>query len=347
MDSAGAPWAWIPLERAPAPIFVNPSQCPTPPRWLETLYRRFQPLLSPRTLEAADWYCFAARQGRGGDRGKLYGRGLSPTSNGPARMVMYYMALITPVRVPSCTVVIWMVHPRAGPGAGRPLPPSSPSELLGIRCLADLDRMRFLTAVGGVGSMCLALAYIAGSALLTGSEKAPDKRQGTGGRRAGSQCAESSMPPADHHHRPTAPSAWASLRPACPTRRISSRTSTRVAASRGPTRAWSGAVEDRSRHRASATQRYTTGRRRRPAAVKKKKKNRPILSVRSRAAAPRARPGPADGEMSYDRGLSISVPRLVHGLCHAAPPRPSRPFPRRSTDSVPSKTNPLGAKGVG
>jgi aerobic carbon-monoxide dehydrogenase large subunit len=129
-------------------------------------------LFLTKTLEAADWNGFPARKAEAEKRGKLYGRGLASYVEWTSAMVMNEMAHYE-VKADG-KVVIWMGTQGMGQGLQTSFTQLA-SELLGIDAsqieiaMGDSDR------VGGVGSMGSRSAYIGGSAVLTGSEKLVNK----------------------------------------------------------------------------------------------------------------------------------------------------------------------------
>ena len=125
-------------------------------------------LFLTRTLEAADWNGFGARKEEAEKRGKLYGRGLASYVEWTSAMVMNEMAHYE-VKADG-KVTIWMGTQGMGQGLQTSFTQLA-SELLDIDpsrieiAMGDSDR------VGGVGSMGSRSAYIGGSAVLSGSEK--------------------------------------------------------------------------------------------------------------------------------------------------------------------------------
>jgi carbon-monoxide dehydrogenase large subunit len=152
--------------------FVKPSQMPYTTAVGETYDTGDFNLFLTKTLEAADWNGFAARKAEAEKRGKLYGRGLASYVEWTSAMVMNEMAHYE-VKADG-KVVIWMGTQGMGQGLQTSFTQLA-SELLGIDAsqieiaMGDSDR------VGGVGSMGSRSAYIGGSAVLTGSEKLVNK----------------------------------------------------------------------------------------------------------------------------------------------------------------------------
>ena len=152
--------------------FVKPSQMPYTTAVGEKYDTGDFNLFLTKTLEAADWNGFPARKAEAEKRGKLYGRGLASYVEWTSAMVMNEMAHYE-VKADG-KVVIWMGTQGMGQGLQTSFTQLA-SELLGIDAsqieiaMGDSDR------VGGVGSMGSRSAYIGGSAVLTGSEKLVNK----------------------------------------------------------------------------------------------------------------------------------------------------------------------------
>ena len=152
--------------------FVTPAQMPYTTAMGEKYDTGDFNLFLTKTLEAADWNGFPARKEEAEKRGKLYGRGLASYVEWTSAMVMNEMAHYE-VKADG-KVVIWMGTQGMGQGLQTSFTQLA-SELLGIDAskieiaMGDSDR------VGGVGSMGSRSAYIGGSAVLTGSEKLVDK----------------------------------------------------------------------------------------------------------------------------------------------------------------------------
>jgi carbon-monoxide dehydrogenase large subunit len=152
--------------------FVKPSQMPYTTAMGEKYDSGDFDLFLTKTLEAADWKGFEARKAEARKRGKLYGRGLASYVEWTSANVMNEMAHYE-VREDG-KVVIWMGTQGMGQGLQTSFTQLA-SELLGIDpsnieiAMGDSDR------VGGVGSMGSRSAYIGGSAVLAGSEKLVDK----------------------------------------------------------------------------------------------------------------------------------------------------------------------------
>jgi carbon-monoxide dehydrogenase large subunit len=152
--------------------FVKPSQMPYTTAMGEKYDSGDFNLFLTKTLEAADWQGFGARKAEAEKRGKLYGRGLASYVEWTSANVMNEMAHYEVKE--DGKVTIWMGTQGMGQGLQTSFTQLA-SELLGIDpskieiAMGDSDR------VGGVGSMGSRSAYIGGSAVLAGSEKLVDK----------------------------------------------------------------------------------------------------------------------------------------------------------------------------
>jgi aerobic carbon-monoxide dehydrogenase large subunit len=166
MDTAARQIGMDPAE------LVKPSQMPYTTAMGEKYDSGDFDLFLTKTLEAADWKGFEARKADAQKRGKLYGRGLASYVEWTSANVMNEMAHYEVKE--DGKVVIWMGTQGMGQGLQTSFTQLA-SELLGIDpskieiAMGDSDR------VGGVGSMGSRSAYIGGSAVLTGSEKLVDK----------------------------------------------------------------------------------------------------------------------------------------------------------------------------
>lgn len=171
MDSAARQMGMDPAELRRR-NFVTPAQMPYTTAMGEKYDTGDFNLFLTKTLAAADWNGFPARKAEAEKRGKLYGRGLASYVEWTSAMVMNEMAHYE-VKADG-KVVIWMGTQGMGQGLQTSFTQLA-SELLGIDAsqieiaMGDSDR------VGGVGSMGSRSAYIGGSAVLTGSEKLVDK----------------------------------------------------------------------------------------------------------------------------------------------------------------------------
>ncbi|MDP1751345.1 MAG: xanthine dehydrogenase family protein molybdopterin-binding subunit [Reyranella sp.] len=148
--------------------FVKPAQMPYTTAMGEKYDSGDFDLFLTKVLEVADWNGFAGRKAEAEKRGKLYGRGLASYVEWTSAMVMNEMAHYE-VKADG-KVTIWMGTQGMGQGLQTSFTQLA-SELLGIDpsqieiAMGDSDR------VGGVGSMGSRSAYIGGSAVLSGSEK--------------------------------------------------------------------------------------------------------------------------------------------------------------------------------
>ncbi len=148
--------------------FVTPAQMPYTTAMGEKYDSGDFDLFLSKTLEIADWAGFDARKAEAEKRGKLYGRGLASYVEWTSANVMNEMAHYEVTA--DGKVTIWMGTQGMGQGLETSFTQLA-SELLGIDssqiqiAMGDSDR------VGGVGSMGSRSAYIGGSAVLTGSEK--------------------------------------------------------------------------------------------------------------------------------------------------------------------------------
>ncbi len=152
--------------------FVKPAQMPYTTAMGEKYDSGDFDLFLTKTLEAADWKGFDARKADAEKRGKLYGRGLASYVEWTSANVMNEMAHYEVKE--DGKITIWMGTQGMGQGLQTSFTQLA-SELLGVDpdkieiAMGDSDR------VGGVGSMGSRSAYIGGSAVLTGSEKLVDK----------------------------------------------------------------------------------------------------------------------------------------------------------------------------
>jgi carbon-monoxide dehydrogenase large subunit len=152
--------------------FVKPSQMPYTTAMGEKYDSGDFDLFLTKTLDAADWNGFAARKAEAEKRGRLYGRGLASYVEWTSANVMNEMAHYE-VK-PDGKIVIWMGTQGMGQGLQTSFTQLA-SELLGIDPSMIEIAMGDSDHVGGVGSMGSRSAYIGGSAVLTGSEKLVDK----------------------------------------------------------------------------------------------------------------------------------------------------------------------------
>ncbi|TAJ83952.1 xanthine dehydrogenase family protein molybdopterin-binding subunit [Reyranella sp.] len=152
--------------------FVKPSQMPYTTAMGEKYDSGDFDLFLTKTLEASDWKGFEARKAEAEKRGKLYGRGLASYVEWTSANVMNEMAHYEVKE--DGKVTIWMGTQGMGQGLQTSFTQLA-SELLGIDPSKIEIAMGDSDCVGGVGSMGSRSAYIGGSAVLTGSEKLVDK----------------------------------------------------------------------------------------------------------------------------------------------------------------------------
>ena len=152
--------------------FVKPSQMPYTTAMGEKYDTGDFNLFLTKTLAAADWDGFPARKAEAEKRGKLYGRGLASYVEWTSANVMNEMAHYEAKA--DGTIVIWMGTQGMGQGLETSFTQLA-SELLGVDPSKITIAMGDSDKVGGVGSMGSRSAYIGGSAVLSGSEKLVDK----------------------------------------------------------------------------------------------------------------------------------------------------------------------------
>ncbi len=152
--------------------YVTPAQMPYTTAMGETYDSGDFDLFLTKTLAASDWDGFPARKAEAEKRGKLYGRGLASYVEWTSAAVMNEMAHYE-VKADG-NVVIWMGTQGMGQGLETSFTQLA-SELLGIDASKIRIAMGDSDRVGGVGSMGSRSAYIGGSAVLTGMEKLVDK----------------------------------------------------------------------------------------------------------------------------------------------------------------------------
>jgi aerobic carbon-monoxide dehydrogenase large subunit len=148
--------------------FVRPSQMPYTTAMGEIYDSGDFDLFLTKTLDISDWAGFAARKAEAEKRGKLYGRGLASYVEWTSANVMNEMAHYEVTA--DGKVTIWMGTQGMGQGLETSFTQLA-SELLGIDASQIKVAMGDSDRVGGVGSMGSRSAYIGGSAVLTGSEK--------------------------------------------------------------------------------------------------------------------------------------------------------------------------------
>jgi carbon-monoxide dehydrogenase large subunit len=152
--------------------FVKPSQMPYTSAMGEKYDSGDFDRFLTKTLEASDWNGFSVRKAEAEKRGRLYGRGLASYVEWTSAMVLNEMAHYE-VKA-NGKVVIWMGTQGMGQGLQTSFTQLA-SELLGIDPARIEIAMGDSDKVGGVGSMGSRSAYIGGSAVLSGSEKLVDK----------------------------------------------------------------------------------------------------------------------------------------------------------------------------
>ena len=319
--------------------FVTPAQMPYTSAVGEQYDTGDFNLFLTKTLAAADWNGFAARKAEAEKRGKLYGRGLASYVEWTGAMVMNEMAHYE-VKADG-KVVIWMGTQGMGQGLQTSFTQLA-SELLGIDAsqieiaMGDSDR------VGGAGSMGSRSAYIGGSAVLSGSEKLVDK-----GKELAADALEASA--ADIGY------AGGRFTIAGTDRGIG----LGELAARQPGQAHLHRERQYGRRHRLAERRAcrrgrdrSRDRRRRAQALHHRRRCRPAVAPADRVRPdpgrlrPGHRPGAARGECLRSRDAASSSPARSWTT-----PCRGRDLPdllqRQLDDSVPSKNNPLGAKGVG
>jgi len=318
--------------------FVTPAQMPYTTAMGETYDTGDFDLFLTRTLEAADWDGFPARKAEAEARGKLYGRGLASYVEWTSAMVMNEMAHYE-VKADG-KVVIWMGTQGMGQGLQTSFTQLA-SELLGIDPSQIEISMGDSDKVGGVGSMGSRSAYIGGSAVLSGSGKLVDK-----GRELAADALEAS----------TADIVYAGgrftiagtdrgiglgeLAAKQPDKRIFIENVNTVDGIAWPNGAHVGEVEIDPETGDVTLKRYTTvddvGR----------PLHRPIVFGQIHGGCAQGIGQALLEENVYDRESG----QLVTGsfMDYAMPRATTFPtFDNQLDDSVPAKTNPLGAKGVG
>ena len=148
--------------------FVKPSQMPYTTAMGEKYDTGDFDLFLTKTLAAADWNGFPARKAEAEKRGKLYGRGLASYVEWTSANVLNEMAHYEAKA--DGTITIWMGTQGMGQGLETSFTQLA-SELLGVDASKITIAMGDSDKVGGVGSMGSRSAYIGGSAVLSGSEK--------------------------------------------------------------------------------------------------------------------------------------------------------------------------------
>ena len=318
--------------------FVNPSQMPYTTAMGEKYDSGDFDLLLTRALEQADWAGFAARKAEAEGRGRLYGRGLASYVEWTSAMVMNEMAHYE-VKADG-KVTIWMGTQGMGQGLQTSFTQLA-SELLGIApsqieiAMGDSDR------VGGVGSMGSRSAYIGGSAVLVGSEKLVTKGKDLAADALEASVADIAYASGRFTIAGTDRSiGFAELAAKQPDKRIYIENVNSVEGIAWPNGAHVGEVEIDPDTGQVELKRYTTvddvGR----------PLHRPIVFGQIQGGCAQGIGQALLEENVYDRETG----QLITGsfMDYAMPRADTFPdFNNTLDDSVPARTNPLGAKGVG
>ncbi|MCF8531847.1 MAG: xanthine dehydrogenase family protein molybdopterin-binding subunit [Reyranella sp.] len=318
--------------------FVKPSQMPYTTAMGETYDSGDFDLLLTRALEQADWAGFAARKAEAEGRGRLYGRGLASYVEWTSAMVMNEMAHYE-VKADG-KVTIWMGTQGMGQGLQTSFTQLA-SELLGIAptqieiAMGDSDR------VGGVGSMGSRSAYIGGSAVLVGSEKLVAKGKDLAADALEASAADIAYASGRFTIAGTDRSiGFAELAAKQPDKRIYIENVNSVEGIAWPNGAHVGEVEIDPDTGQVELKRYTTvddvGR----------PLHRPIVFGQIQGGCAQGIGQALLEENVYDRETG----QLITGsfMDYAMPRADTFPdFNNTLDDSVPARTNPLGAKGVG
>ena len=318
--------------------FVKPAQMPYTSAMGEKYDSGDFNLFLTKTLEAADWAGFAGRKAEAEKRGKLYGRGLASYVEWTGAMVLNEMAHYE-VRADG-KIVIWMGTQGMGQGLQTSFTQLA-SELLGVEAsrieiaMGDSDR------VGGVGSMGSRSAYLGGSAVLSGSEKLVAK-----GRDLAADALEASVADIVYAAGKFTIAGTdrgiglGELAAKQPDKRIYIENVNSVEGSAWPNGAHVGEVEIDPDTGRVELKRYTTvddvGR----------PLHRPIVFGQIHGGCAQGIGQALLEENVYDRETG----QLITGsfMDYAMPRADTFPtFSNTLDDSVPAKTNPLGAKGVG
>ena len=318
--------------------FVKPAQMPYTTAMGEKYDSGDFDLLLTRALEQADWAGFAARKAEAEGRGRLYGRGLASYVEWTSAMVMNEMAHYE-VKADG-KVTIWMGTQGMGQGLQTSFTQLA-SELLGIApsqieiAMGDSDR------VGGVGSMGSRSAYIGGSAVLVGSEKLVTKGKDLAADALEASVADIAYASGRFTIAGTDRSiGFAELAAKQPDKRIYIENVNSVEGIAWPNGAHVGEVEIDPDTGQVELKRYTTdddvGR----------PLHRPIVFGQIQGGCAQGIGQALLEENVYDRETG----QLITGsfMDYAMPRADTFPdFNNTLDDSVPAKTNPLGAKGVG
>ena len=318
--------------------FVKPAQMPYTTAMGEKYDSGDFDLLLTRALEQADWAGFAARKAEAEGRGRLYGRGLASYVEWTSAMVMNEMAHYE-VKADG-KVTIWMGTQGMGQGLQTSFTQLA-SELLGIAptqieiAMGDSDR------VGGVGSMGSRSAYIGGSAVLVGSEKLVARGKDLAADALEASAADIAYASGRFTIAGTDRSiGFAELAAKQPDKRIYIENVNSVEGIAWPNGAHVGEVEIDPDTGQVELKRYTTvddvGR----------PLHRPIVFGQIQGGCAQGIGQALLEENVYDRETG----QLITGsfMDYAMPRADTFPdFNNTLDDSVPARTNPLGAKGVG
>ncbi len=318
--------------------FVKPAQMPYTTAMGEKYDSGDFDLLLTRALEQADWAGFAARKAEAEGRGRLYGRGLASYVEWTSAMVMNEMAHYE-VKADG-KVTIWMGTQGMGQGLQTSFTQLA-SELLGIAptqieiAMGDSDR------VGGVGSMGSRSAYIGGSAVLAGSEKLVARGKDLAADALEASAADIAYASGRFTIAGTDRSiGFAELAAKQPDKRIYIENVNSVEGIAWPNGAHVGEVEIDPDTGQVELKRYTTvddvGR----------PLHRPIVFGQIQGGCAQGIGQALLEENVYDRETG----QLITGsfMDYAMPRADTFPdFNNTLDDSVPARTNPLGAKGVG
>ena len=318
--------------------FVKPAQMPYTTAMGEKYDSGDFDLLLTRALEQADWAGFAARKAEAEGRGRLYGRGLASYVEWTSAMVMNEMAHYE-VKADG-KVTIWMGTQGMGQGLQTSFTQLA-SELLGIAptqieiAMGDSDR------VGGVGSMGSRSAYIGGSAVLAGSEKLVARGKDLAADALEASAADIAYASGRFTIAGTDRSiGFAELAAKQPDKRIYIENVNSVEGIAWPNGAHVGEVEIDPDTGQVELKRYTT------VDDVGKPLHRPIVFGQIQGGCAQGIGQALLEENVYDRETG----QLITGsfMDYAMPRADTFPdFNNTLDDSVPARTNPLGAKGVG
>ena len=318
--------------------FVKPSQMPYTTAMGEKYDSGDFDLFLTKTLDISDWAGFAARKAEAEKRGKLYGRGLASYVEWTSANVMNEMAHYEVTA--DGKVTIWMGTQGMGQGLETSFTQLA-SELLGIDASQIQIAMGDSDRVGGVGSMGSRSAYIGGSAVLTGSEKLVAKGKDLAADALEASAADIAYASGRFTIAGTDRSVgFGELAARQPDKRIYIENVNSVEGIAWPNGAHVGEVEVDPDTGLVELKRYTTvddvGR----------PLHRPIVFGQIQGGCAQGIGQALLEENVYDRESG----QLVTGsfMDYAMPRALTFPnFNNTLDDSVPAKTNPLGAKGVG